>query len=362
MPKDAIVSSEDLILVTGASGFIGTRVVARLLERGFQRIRCFVKPTSDRSSLEKAVLHFGEAERVEIINGNLLSRADCQSVAENVALVYHLAAGTRTKAFSDAYLNSVVTTRNLMDAILGVKGFRRFVNVSSFACYTNRHKRTGRLLDETCPLEENPGTRAEAYLFGKVKQDRIVLDYAQRYGLPYIILRPGVVYGPEKRTITGRVGIDTFGIFLHLGGGNPIPFTFADNCADAIVLAGLKPGIEGEVFNIVDDDLPSSRTFLRSFKRGVRQFPSIYVPHAISYLFCYIWERYAARSHNQLPPVFSRREWSAFWKKTLYSNEKIKAHTGWNPQVPTREAMKRFFEGCTKEAVVPNGSDLQDQS
>ena len=57
----------------------------------------------------------------------------------------------------------------------------------------------------------------------------------------------------------GRVGIDTFGVFLHLGGSNQIPLTYVDNCADAIALAGLKPGIDGEVFNIGGDTPVSLR-------------------------------------------------------------------------------------------------------
>ena len=76
--------------------------------------------------------------------------------------------------------------------------------------------------------------------------------------LPYVIIRPGAVFGPGKSAITGRVGINTFGFFIHLGGGNVLPLTYVDNCAEAIVMAGIKPGIEGEVFNVVDDDLPTS--------------------------------------------------------------------------------------------------------
>ena len=82
--------------------------------------------------------------------------------------------------------------------------------------------------------------------------------------------RPGAVYGPGKAGITGRVGVGTFGIFLHLGAGNPIPLSYVDNCAEAIVLAGLVKGLDGEVFNVVDDDLPSSRRFLRLYKEQVK--------------------------------------------------------------------------------------------
>ena len=115
------------------------------------------------------------------------------------------------------------------------------------------------------------------------------------------------------------------GCFCILGGSNTIPFTFVDNCADAIALAGVTPGVDGEIFNVVDDDLPSSRRFLRLYKKNVKQFASLYVPHGVSYALCWLWERYSAWSEEQLPPVFNRSRWYANWKKTRYSNQKLKA-------------------------------------
>jgi nucleoside-diphosphate-sugar epimerase len=118
-----------------------------------------------------------------------------------------------------------------------------------------------------------------------------------------------------------------------------------DNCADAIALAGLTKGVDGEVFNVVDDDLPSSRRFLRLYKRNVRHFRSIYVPHALSYLLCSLWEWYSTWSEGQLPPVYNRRLWHSAWKRTNYSNAKLKARLGWRPTVPTAEGLRRHFEG-----------------
>src|SRR2546430_15845682 len=114
---------------------------------------------------------------------------------------------------------------------------------------------------------------------------------------------------PGKEAITKRVEIGTFGFFLHVAGSNTIPCTYVDNCADAIVLAGLMRGVEGEVFNVVDDDLPSSRRFLRLYKRNVKHFRSLYLPHPLSYLLCFLWEKYSAWSEGQLPPAFNRSVW-----------------------------------------------------
>jgi nucleoside-diphosphate-sugar epimerase len=222
------------------------------------------------------------------------------------------------------------------------------VNVSSFAVYTNKNKPHGRLLDETCPVEEHPAGRGDAYCFAKVKQDEIVTQYGRKFGIPYVIVRPGYVYGPGNEGITGRVGINPFGLFLHLGGSNTIPLSYVDNCVEAIALAGLKPGVEGEIFNLVDDDLPSSRRFLRQFKKNVKPFPSIYIPHMASYLLCSLWERYSRWSKGQLPPVFNRRDWQATWKRTRYSNAKVKSSLGWKQKVPTAEGMRLHFEACRK--------------
>jgi len=331
-------------LITGANGFIGTKVFEILLEYGFTRLRCLVRTSRNLSSLQR-IATSSKAD-VEFFQGNLFSHDYCVNATKDVAVIYHLAIGPSGKSFPNAFMNAVIPTRNLLEATLQHKSLKRFVNVSSFAVYSNRNKHRARLLDELCPIDEHPEHRGDAYGFAKLKQDEIVAEYGKKYGIRFVIVRPGAVYGPEKDAITGRVGIDTFGIFMHLGGPNKIPFTYVDNCAEAIVLAGVMKGIDGEVFNVVDDDLPSSRRFLSLYKRNVKHFKSVYVPHALSYLLCYLWEKYSTLSEGQLPPVFSRSEWHAYWKKTRYSNEKLKSRLGWEPKVSTEEGLERYFKSC----------------
>ena len=348
--ENLLIGTEDLVLVTGAAGFIGARVVATLVEKGFRNIRCLVRHATDLSSLRVIQEKLPAPARLQIVTGNLLSMDDCLAAAKDVKLIYHLAAGTGIKSFSEAFLNSVVTTRNLLEATLKESELRRFVNLSSFAVYSSRNE-AGKILDEQWPIEERPESRAEAYCYAKVKQDELVMDYGKTRGLPYVLLRPGTVYGPGKRAIPGRVGIDSFGVFLHLGGSNQIPITFVDNCAEAIVLAGLRKGIDGEVFNILDDNLPSSRQFLNKYKKEVRKFRSIYLPHSVSYFLCFLWEKYSQWSQGQLPPMLTRAEWAAYWKPTRFSNQKLKNRLGWTPKISTEQGMQLFFEGCRGGAV-----------
>lgn len=344
-----IVGQDDPILITGATGFIGSRVLRNLLDRGFRNIRCFTRPSSNAAVVKAMAGLRRDGANVDVIEGNLLSRGDCLAATRDAAVIFHLAAARGEKSFPDAFMNSVVTTRNLLEGSRQHGSLRRFVNISSFAVYTNTRNPRGRLLDESGPVEQHSQVRGSAYTFAKVKQDEIVKEYGEKFGIPYVIVRPGYVYGPGNEQITNRVGIGTFGIFLHLGGANSIPLTFVDNCAEAIVLAGLKQGVDGQVFNVVDDDLPSSREFLRLYKRNVRRFRSIYLPHAVSYLLCRLWERYSSGPDGQLPPAYNRMAWHAFWKSTRYSNEKAKALLGWLPLVPTKEALNIYFRSCREK-------------
>ena len=344
-PNNYILAPDDPILVTGAGGFIGPALVESLLRHGFRNVRAFVRPSSDTTRLLEVIRRYENKGHVAVIAGNLLSRKDCINATKNVGIIFHLAT-ISDKSFANSFMNSVVTTRNLLDSSLQVSHLRRFVNVSSFAVYSNAKESRRGLLDESCPIEEHAERYGDAYCFAKIKQDDLVMEYGKTFGVPHVIVRPGSVYGPGKEAITGRVGIDSFGIFLHLGGSNRIPFTYVDNCADAIVLAGVRAGVEGQVFNVVDDDLPTSRQFLRLYKRRVRTFKSIYVPHFISYALCSLWERYSSWSQGQLPPAFNRRRWRTEWKRTRYSNQKLKAILGWTPRVTTAEGLVRYFESC----------------
>ena len=263
-----------------------------------------------------------------------------------MTVILHLAAGIE-KTFPGSFMNSVVATRNLLDEAVKFGALKRFVNISSFAIYSNRNIRRGGLLDESCELEDKPVERAEAYTFAKLKQDELVIEHAQMHRIPYVILRPGAVYGPGTPHLTARVGIGTFGVFLHLGGRNRIPFTYLDNCAEAIVRAGVIPGVDGEVFNVVDSDLPTSRQFLRMYKKYGKQFMSIPVPYWMFYGFCWMWESYSRWSKGQLPPTFNRRRCAAYWRANRYSNKKLRDRLGWRP-IPFSEASRRYIESLRR--------------
>src|SRR5438132_2341342 len=98
-----IIGFGEPVLVTGSTGFLGPRVVASLLDHGFGNVRCLARESSDLGRLAPAVSRRC-APGVDVIRGNLLSREDCKRATSDVAVVYHLAAGTVEKSFPEAFM------------------------------------------------------------------------------------------------------------------------------------------------------------------------------------------------------------------------------------------------------------------
>ena len=191
---------------------------------------------------------------------------------------------------------------------------------------------------------------------GKVRQEEMVRHYREKYGMPFSIVRPGFVYGPGKSEISGRIGIMKKGLFLHLGGSNAIPLAYVENCADAIVLAGLEKKAEGGVYNIVDGDPPGSAAFLRLYRENVTPVKFISVPKAVSYALCAFWGTASKLSGGRIPPTFNLNRWSDDWKGHRYSNERIKAELGWEQSVSFEEGSSRYFRYCRELLDTAGGS------
>src|ERR1051326_7748981 len=102
--SSCVIGPDERILVTGAAGFIGVRVVEELLDRGFRNLICLVRPSSDLARLETIIERHSRSARIDIVKGNLLSRLDCEAVCNHVAVLFHLAAGTGEKSFPDAFM------------------------------------------------------------------------------------------------------------------------------------------------------------------------------------------------------------------------------------------------------------------
>jgi nucleoside-diphosphate-sugar epimerase len=325
------------ILVTGAGGFLGRRIVDSLLRSGAGHVCIHVRQAPPAGMVEGLREAYPQAV-IETVQANLLSRGDLEALVEGVQCIVHAAAGMKGAA-ADMFANTVVTTRNLLEAA-GQSGVRRIVLISSFSVYHAATLQPGAVLDERTPIEA-VGVDRGAYGYAKTRQEHLFAEYQQRFGFESVILRPGVIYGPGGGALSSRVGIRAMGFFFALSGHGLLPLTYVDNCADAVAQAALKAQA-GSAFNVVDDDIPSCHVYLKAYCREVEPMRCVPVPHWAFRLGARLLVWYHRRSKGQLPAVFTPYVIDSMYRPLRYSNEALKS-IGWQPRVSTAEGMARAF-------------------
>ena len=328
------------IVVTGAGGFLGGALVERLLAHGVREVGVVTRPGGKRTRLDEAASRHRDA-RLRFIEANVIAPADARKAVEGADVVYHLAAAMKG-APADMYLNGVVGTKTLLEAIAAGKRKTRVVLVSSFGVYGVADQGRGALVNEDTPLESHP-ERRDVYSQVKLRQELLARELAPKLGLDLVVLRPGVIYGPGGSAFSSRVGLNLFGVFLSLGGSNLLPLSYVDNCAEAIVVAGQAPGAAGQAYNVNDDDLPTCRDYLREYKKQVTPVRSVPVPYPVLKMLSVGVERYHRWSKGQLPAIFTPYKSATTWGGNQFDNSKIKT-VGWKQLVPTEEGMRRTFE------------------
>jgi dihydroflavonol-4-reductase len=192
------VTKEQIILVTGASGFLGSAVAKCLLQAGHQ-VRVFVRPTSPRLNLAGL--------DAEIAEGDLRDADSIARAMQGVRYLFHVAADYRLWAREpdEIVRTNVVGTRLLMKAALRAS-VERVVYTSSVATLKPRpHGEPG---DETLPLD--PAKAVGAYKYSKAVAEREVERMVTQDKLPAVIVNPSTPIGPGdvRPTPTGRIIVE----------------------------------------------------------------------------------------------------------------------------------------------------------
>jgi nucleoside-diphosphate-sugar epimerase len=306
-----------MILVTGGAGFIGSAVARRLLADGYS-----VRIADD---LSKGQIDPADQTGCEFLHCDLRLREDAERALKGVDVCYHLAARIGGIAYFHRYPATILSDNNLILTNVFTAAARqgtKVVYVSSSMVFES----TKSFPTPESALMESPPPMSH-YGFSKLVGEYYSRAFHAQYGLTFIICRPFNAYGPGeypedepglahvipdliKKTLAGDYPLEIIG-----SGRQERCFTYVDDVAEAICLAGLDPRAEGDDFNI-----------------GIPE------PTSIRRLARLIWERcgrtepFRLRHLPDLPHDVQKR---------IPDVSKIEKSLGWRPKVRLAEGLDR---------------------
>jgi len=312
------------VLLTGATGFLGSHVGERLAQRGAE-LRLLTRRTSSL-----AYLHGLEGERVE---GDLRDPDSLQRAVQGVDVVVHAAGLTMGAALSEAEFQEVnaLATGRLAKAARAA-GVRRFVYVSSQAAQGPNDDGSSRAPDPPRPVSA----------YGRSKLAGEYAALAERDPMGVTVLRPPVVYGERDRALLPLYRLAKLGFVPVYGNGrNRISVVHVHDAAEAVVSAALADGQAGGVYAFSDGETHTWETLVEAFGRAYGRRPRLLrVPPAVYAVAGGLGAALQAALRRPLPltPDQVRHMRAPAW---LADNEAIGRDLGWKPSIDVEDGFRR---------------------
>jgi dihydroflavonol-4-reductase len=226
-----------LILITGATGFLGRNLCEYLAGQGYQ-LRALARPARDTSYLE--------ALGVEVVRGDILEAGSIRAAMAGCDRVVHAAALFRLWGKADPFVEiNINGTRNVLNAALAAQ-VKRFIHISTVIVVGPQPP--GIVISEATSC--NP-YRSDNYARTKLAGERLALTYPEQ-GLPVVVLRLGALYGPHGHYAFNRLFFEEFlnnwRVQVHQGKHITFPCYVGD--AVAMIEVALKQGRVGQIYNI----------------------------------------------------------------------------------------------------------------
>jgi nucleoside-diphosphate-sugar epimerase len=321
------------VLVTGATGLLGSHIVERLVARG-NRVRALVRVGSRTEFL--AMLG------VEIRRGDLADPAACDRAVDDVAQVFHCAAKVGDwGSWREFQVGCIDATRSLAEASARA-GIDRFVHVSSTSAYGHPPDQPTPI-DETAALGQNVWV-LDYYTRSKVECERLLWDMSASGKLPLTVIRPSWLFGERDRTTIPRL-IQEFRwhrVSIVGEGDNPLSAVYAGVVADAALLAANDPGSVGEAYNITSHRRITQREFLDMLADALGT-PRVTWHYPFWYAFYggFSLELRERLLRARKPPRVTRYGAWLLGRYLEYSTQKARARLGWAPALSYEESLDR---------------------
>jgi nucleoside-diphosphate-sugar epimerase len=244
--------SEKKILVTGGTGFIGGRVVDKLIRECNAKVRVMLRNFA-------RALHIARYP-VELVYADMNNAAEVMAAAEGCDIIIHCAYGSSGDDATRRSAN-VLGSKAMLEAAVQA-GVKRFVHLSTVQVY-------GPLSDGD--VDENSPKRyfGDSYSDSKLDAEKVVLEYFTRHGLPVVILQPTIVYGPNSLIWTTNL-LSSLRRERHIlvdNGEGYCNAVYIDDLVTAILLAAAKDEAVGHSFLVSGEQPITWREFYGSYER-----------------------------------------------------------------------------------------------
>jgi nucleoside-diphosphate-sugar epimerase len=313
------------VALTGASGYTGGRLLAKLRERG-DSVSVLVRAASVREPVS--------ALASRVVEGGLGDADAVRRLIEGQDAVVHVAAVYRTAGHPDSYYRDVNVrgTERLLEAAARA-GVRRFVHTSTVGVHGHVAHPPA---DESAPFA--PG---DIYQQTKAEAETLALRFHRERGLPVAVVRPGAIYGPLETRLLKLFRSIARGRYAVVGSGRSFYHpVFVDDLLQGFLLALDRPEAVGEPFLICGPSYVSQDALAAMIARhtGGRVLP-FHVPAAPLQLAGDVVEALCVPLGIE-PPLHRRRV--DFWTKSrAFTIEKARRQLGYDPQVDLDEGIAR---------------------
>lgn len=304
------------VLVTGATGFIGSHLVEELIRLGYD-VEVLVRENSN--------LRWLHDKNVKYIYGDL-GGAGRLPALNRIDYIFHLGGATRAVRTKDYFRINLQGTEALLEAARGVKGLKRFVYLSSQAA-------AGPSSDDRSSVESDTPCPVSPYGKSKLQAEKAALGYRDQFHVT--ILRPCAVYGPRDTYMLELFKQISKGLIPSVGGGSMyFSFCYVNDIVQALLLSISHGHKSGEVFFIADGKKYSFDYFSALASSSLNVKPrKIIIPSWAAW--CYATAADGLGMATRRPAAFSRNKCSeACCRNWVCDIGKAKNELGFRPGFP----------------------------
>jgi nucleoside-diphosphate-sugar epimerase len=320
------------VVVTGATGFLGHRLVERLWRGGVDVVALVRDPELVSPALQS---------QARLLRGDVRDPASLKTAMRDARVVFHCAAITSNGVPWQVHHEvNVLGTQAVLEAALATH-VKRVVHVSSVVVYGLGRRVHG-------PVAETAGYARRVdgwanYMRSKLEADRLAFTFGRESGLAITVVRPGILYGPGGAREVCR-GLLQMGPLRTLPGSghNHLPYTYVDNAVDGLLLAALCPSAAGQAYNIVDEPQRTVREVARLSARVAGESVILVPSPAFLLLALARLLELKCRFHGtRVPPRLTRYVVNSAIRDIRYDTSKAQKELGWQPTVSIEEGLRR---------------------